>query len=365
VSRHASRVRPLPLAVLPVALGVISAAPLARLVAGVARATARTPRQNPVLLAAVDLPPLAARADVENRLAPRAPRLAPRLALMPHAPTEDATIPCLASPFRRASTRRAHSSCPTRPRAQVATWALSFSVAVSATQRYSASTAIGQFAASSTGFRWPSTPWDPPPSDLRFLDVDFHEESGCGVLRDGSLTCWGSQSGTPELLSPPLGRFVQVSVASVLACAVREDGAVTCWGSDLRAEIKEGFAAAVAAGERFVQVQGGCALRTDGVFTCPGSGVPQRGPFVQIVGSGRSPAGAGYCGLSPDGGVECWRSGEGGPPPEPAAKYAEIGSQHCGIQTDGMVSCWGTYVDQSGMRVPQYEIPADLRGKVD
>jgi len=192
-------------------------------------------------------------------------------------------------------------------------------------------------------------PWDPPPSDQTFLDVDFAEQDACGVLSDGTLACWGGPLGYPEILSPPAGQFTQVSVISGLACALRVDGAVVCWGGDLTAyrEAKDGFASLVAAGEQFAQVQALCALGTDGSFVCPASDTPlPQGPFIQLA-----PSGSDTCLLGADGRVDCLGGAQ-----EPTATYAEIGRHSCGIQTDGVVSCWGT---------ESFDIPTDLHGKVD
>jgi hypothetical protein len=74
---------------------VIGEPVLARLVQRVAPAPRRDPAEVAVLVAAVDLPAIAARADDEDRHAPRAARLAPRLRLVPHPSAQDAPIPCL------------------------------------------------------------------------------------------------------------------------------------------------------------------------------------------------------------------------------------------------------------------------------
>ena len=84
LSHHAARNPSLAPAVLAIPLRVIKQAFLARLVPRVAAATRRAPTQLPVPLAAIDLTAIAAGADHEDRPAPWATRLAPRLAFVTH-----------------------------------------------------------------------------------------------------------------------------------------------------------------------------------------------------------------------------------------------------------------------------------------
>src|SRR5690606_38279677 len=105
VSRHAGRARAPTLAVLAVVLRVVEAPLLARLMPRVARALGGQSGRITVGLRAVDLPAVAALADHEDRLAPRAARLAPGLAFVLHAPAEDATISCRRPSCRAKVTR--------------------------------------------------------------------------------------------------------------------------------------------------------------------------------------------------------------------------------------------------------------------
>ena len=53
----------------------------------------------------------------------------------------------------------------------------------------------------------------------------------CGVKRDGSVACWGSDGSGQS--TPPTGSFVSVSAGSEYTCGVRSDGSGrSCWGWD-------------------------------------------------------------------------------------------------------------------------------------
>ncbi|KAH6759371.1 hypothetical protein C2S51_019606 [Perilla frutescens var. frutescens] len=49
----------------------------------------------------------------------------------------------------------------------------------------------------------------------------------CGVLRNGSLECWGNMAG-----EMPQGEFKSVALAENRSCAIRPNGTVVCWGEE-------------------------------------------------------------------------------------------------------------------------------------
>ena len=53
-----------------------------------------------------------------------------------------------------------------------------------------------------------------------------------GVLRDGSVQCWGDDDFGKA--TPPEGEFASVSAGGAHTCGVRTDGSVVCWGYDGR-----------------------------------------------------------------------------------------------------------------------------------
>ena len=128
VSRHARGNDALSRPERAVPIAVICAAFHARLVPGVAPASRRQAARSAVLLAAVDLSAITARADHEERHAPRASPFAPDVFRpVRHRRGRDTTLSCPRPEMGRRSSSRA-PSCSSRPRAQAATWALSFSV---------------------------------------------------------------------------------------------------------------------------------------------------------------------------------------------------------------------------------------------
>ena len=68
-----------------------------------------------------------------------------------------------------------------------------------------------------------------PPAGT-YLDVAAGYDFSCGVRADtGAVVCWGQ---SPPAGTPSGGGFVSVSAGQQVACAVRLDGSVTCWGSN-------------------------------------------------------------------------------------------------------------------------------------
>ncbi len=63
-----------------------------------------------------------------------------------------------------------------------------------------------------------------------FQQMQASEKHTCGVMTDGSVSCWGAH--VPGALSPPAVELVQVSVQSDHACGIRPDGTLICWGGN-------------------------------------------------------------------------------------------------------------------------------------
>jgi alpha-tubulin suppressor-like RCC1 family protein len=126
----------------------------------------------------------------------------------------------------------------------------------------------------------------------------------CAVLRDGSVSCWGSglygklgDGGTANAYTPvqvpglgtgsgALGRAVQVTAGDGHSCALLHDGTVACWGRNHRNQAG-GIGARPAperipdGGQRFVQVASrgnhSCAIRQgDRRVMCWGEGLSGR-----------------------------------------------------------------------------------------
>ena len=66
------------------------------------------------------------------------------------------------------------------------------------------------------------------PPDGEFASVSAGLLHTCGVKRDGSVTCWGWNDDGQA--TPPVGEFASVSVGLLHTCGVEKDSSVTCWG---------------------------------------------------------------------------------------------------------------------------------------
>ncbi len=218
----------------------------------------------------------------------------------------------------------------------------------------------------------------------------------CALHEGGAVSCWGSD-GSTELGDASLGHYsaVPVEVAGVEdavqlsawwghTCGVRRDGTVVCWGSNSEGELGEGAGGAldsspvvvpgltdtllVSAGDRHT-----CALERSGSALCWGHGPLGTGAAtasstvpvavrdlvpVTALANGSHHA----CALGTTGSVVCWGSniyGElgngtqdedtGVPSAVPGltdAVAVGVGAYYsCALRSAGTVSCWGSNSD--------------------
>lgn len=118
----------------------------------------------------------------------------------------------------------------------------------------------------------------PPPG--RYSQLSLGSTSGCGLLHDGSATCWGASLGPT-----PAGAMSKISVGGAHACGIQVDGAMVCWGDDSFGQIDapQGVYLAVVAGDRY-----SCAITVAETISCWGqddlvSGVPVGAGFRTLV----------------------------------------------------------------------------------
>ena len=161
----------------------------------------------------------------------------------------------------------------------------------------------------------------------------------CGLRTDGTVTCWGGNSGGQ--INAPSGTFTAVAAGSTHSCGLRTDGTVTCWGWNNHGQAR-------APSGRFSAVTGGggysCWLRADRTLTCRGEnryGETQApaGEFA-AVSAGSSHA----CGLRTDKTITCWGFDANGRLSAPAGEFAAVsaGAAHsCALRTDQTIKCWG------------------------
>ena len=188
----------------------------------------------------------------------------------------------------------------------------------------------------------------PPPSALRFQNLDVGYFSACGLTRAGAAYCWGWNvfgalgDGTRDTRLRPVrvagGHvFEALDVGAGHACGVTAAGPAWCWGQNDEGQLGDGSFAirdepvAVAGGHEFVSISAGhahsCALTAEGVAWCwgddsagqlgdgagasPRSEVPVRVQFEQPFRSIH----AGYyqtCALDMEGRAWCWGSNTSG-----------------------------------------------------
>ena len=122
---------------------------------------------------------------------------------------------------------------------------------------------------------------------LEFASVSAGDEHTCGVLRDGSVRCWGRDDYGQA--TPPEGVFASVSAGGRHTCGVLRDGSVLCWGDDDdgRATPPEGEFASVSAG-----VSHTCGVLRDGSVRCwgkdwSGQATPPEGEFASVSAGGQ------------------------------------------------------------------------------
>ena len=190
-----------------------------------------------------------------------------------------------------------------------------------------------------------------PPGRYTAVTVGFRY--GCGVLRDGTISCWGGTVDMPG--DPPRGRFRAIDAGAHFVCAVRDlsqpgvTGGVECWGGMYGLSLRlgrDGDYLEVSADEGRV-----CALRTDGAAECwsveHGDEPVRPGPYQKVVttatclGTNRSHY---TCGLLVDGRLDCWDGGEvysRTPPPE--GRFIDVDVAYelaCAVRDDHQAGCW-------------------------
>ena len=203
----------------------------------------------------------------------------------------------------------------------------------------------------------PASP-TPTLAEDTFISISAGALHTCGVMRNGSVICWGSNEdefgNVFGQATPPGGEFNSVSAGLLHTCGMKTDGSVACWGwnEDGQATPPAGEFASVSAGLLHT-----CGVKTDGSLTCwgwneDGQATPPNGEFASVS------AGAQHtCGVRTEGSVTCWGSNEDlednvvGQATPPGGEFVLVnaGVLHtCGVKGDGLVACWGSNEDFEG-----------------
>jgi alpha-tubulin suppressor-like RCC1 family protein len=176
---------------------------------------------------------------------------------------------------------------------------------------------------------------------LAFTEVSGGRDHVCGILVDGSISCWGKSDAGKT--APPAGEFSAIDLGRDHACGLRGDGAVECWGvnADGESDAPSGIFQQVSAGWRFT-----CGVRADGSIACwgrddYGKGTPPSGEFQSVS------AGVAHgCGVDASGELSCWGKDDFGQSTGAVTTtgFVAVGAgwRHtCGLRGDGSVYCWG------------------------
>ena len=180
------------------------------------------------------------------------------------------------------------------------------------------------------------------PEDMRFRQLTAGAGFTCGLRLDGALACWGREAVNWPDDEP--GTWEMVSAGRDQLCALDADGAAACWGM-IAPPPEEGRYTAIGAGDGY-----GCGLTPAGAIECWGGawhGQAAAGPFTALSVGLRN-----LCALRPDGTAFCQ-----GParlsPPDTAFTHITTGYHHaCGLTGEGGVVCWG-----SGETLPDMDGP--------
>jgi hypothetical protein len=105
-----------------------------------------------------------------------------------------------------------------------------------------------------------------PPPQVAFLRVAAALQHTCGILANGSVTCWGANPANE--LASPVGIFRSLSCGMCFCCAIKLGNKVECWGCNKVSQT------AAPTGEFFLQIACGfdhcCGITTQGKTVCWG-----------------------------------------------------------------------------------------------
>ena len=183
---------------------------------------------------------------------------------------------------------------------------------------------------------------DLTPPAQPFTAISLGDNSGCGLLRDGSAQCWGAPLGA----IPQGHSFYKISVGGGHACALDQNQNIVCWGDNSfgQAFSPSGSYIDIATGENFT-----CALRGySGSSTprvhCWGAGpavvnAPVTGEFSELSASGGN-----VCAFQYYAGAVCWGEAAAAlTPPLSGFTKMVVGDNHvCARQGFDSLVCWGS-----------------------
>lgn len=211
-------------------------------------------------------------------------------------------------------------------------------------------------------------------SAQNWAKVRLSNSHACATKTDGSLYCWGDndrgQIGLPIAVgsltrsSPQqVGAdrdWADVAVGEGLSCGVKKDGTVRCWGTNGRGQLAQSPAGhlepkRVGAPGEFAWVNAGpknvCAVRKDGTLACwgragalPAAGISAQVPVTIGAATDWKTAKSGYagaCAAKADGALHCWANGATPAPVGLTVSGYDLGYNHQCAIASGSLYCWG------------------------
>jgi MYXO-CTERM domain-containing protein len=182
-----------------------------------------------------------------------------------------------------------------------------------------------------------------------FKSISVQGRYACGILEDGSMTCFGTDSGNNETV-PQTGTFKSIGVGYHHACAITTAGDPVCWGNPDYGQTLP-FAVAGDSYERVVSTYGAsCGLTALGVIHCWGlgtNGLPETATapttFLDFAANGNNT----MCALDKEGAATCWGGITTTPPTKGFTSIAVGMGYACAVTATGSIECWGNSVDGS------------------
>jgi hypothetical protein len=161
----------------------------------------------------------------------------------------------------------------------------------------------------------------------------------CAVDVDGEAACWGDNN--DGMADPEPGEFVQVAASYRETCALTAGGSVTCWGRDSLAGPPTGTWANLTR-----SFSGFCASTSNGYVNCWGGIDGYKGfedfpeeQVLEMVGGDNH-----FCGLQVSGEAACFGDDTHRQATAPAGVFVELGAAEdlsCGLTDEGGIECWG------------------------
>lgn len=183
--------------------------------------------------------------------------------------------------------------------------------------------------------------WSYEIADRRWSSLDVGNVQTCAVGIEGESLCWSWNAflGLDEESAWPGGRFLQISAGSRHTCGLLEDGSATCWGDFPYTH--------PSAGETYTQVDTGlwggvCALTETGRVACWDGDLALPEETYSRIGVGAYGV---LCGSNHEGELICSDPEDqlgGDAPAGPGFTSLSVSYWHaCAIDEQGRAICWG------------------------